>query len=122
MKTVVAALAVLLLASACAGVDRSAAIEACSEARNLFASVPNPRAGQAVPENPMGRACNITGDCTEPDFTSPRWTDIDRRVARVRSLAAESGDKTLQGLADGLARNPNPDTAPLLSHCSREGY
>ena len=126
-KGVVTLLIAAALTVGCGTGGRSAAIEACFEARYLFASVPNPAAGQEIP-NPEGqgrpqRLPPRGGSVRrEPDFIRPSGADVARRIARIRSLAAQSGDRTLVRLADELERSPRRDTSPLLSHCSSEGY
>ena len=120
--TAVVLLVVSALVVGCGAGGRSAAIEACFEARNLFARVPNPSAGQEIADGPGLLGPGLLGPAREPNFIRPSGTDVARRVARVRSLAAQSGDRTLARLADALERSPSRDTTQLLSHCSREGY
>lgn len=127
MKNVIAAASVLMLASGCAGVDRSAAIEACAMVATIESSVPNPSAGQPL-NLPPGFPTIGGFNPREPDFIRPSEAELRTRIANARSRAAASGDTELQRLTDALRIVVDSDgrrnvaVGPVVGYCNRQGW
>lgn len=106
--------------------DRAAAIESCHATRTIFDNVPNPRAGQEMPNRGLGRS--LGGPRYEPNFIRPTFQQQQDKIAFIRSRAASSRDRGLQERADRLRGETRQDgsrvldTSEMTAYCSRKGY
>lgn len=105
--------------------DRAAAIESCHATRTIFDNVPNPRAGQEIPNIGLG---TLGRPLREPNFTRPTIQQQQDKIAFIRSRAASSRDRGLQERADRLRVETRQDgsrvldTSEMTAYCSRKGY
>lgn len=123
MREFLAVLTVLLLITACRGVDRSAAIATCGAFASMNDSVPNPSAGQSYYSMVLKRTI------AEPDFIRPSEAELRTRITSARRFAADSQDNDLQRLSDALRISSDGNGRPIvvvptlfLDYCRQENY
>jgi hypothetical protein len=122
-------LVLALVLSGCGlGLDRAAAIDACAANEALFAGVPNPSAGQQKPDISLsGTPSPFNVPRYEPNFLAPNRSQIQQRIAYIRSRSVASGDKRLERQADNIKFDNWQTTAlsgsaAMGAYCREAGY
>lgn len=118
----------LVLSGCGLGLDRATAIDACAANEALFAGVPNPSAGQRKPDIGLsGTPSPFNVPRYEPNFLAPNRSQIQQRIAYIRSRSAASGDRRLERQADNIKFDNWQSTAvsgatAMGAYCRQAGY